>query len=150
MWPPRLVAPMIKASTSEKGCCPNCGAQWLRVVERVGGTQGKAMQSPKYLQDGGAYTSTLGNNQATYVANGFSPSCECNAGDPVPCRVLDPFAGSGTTMQVCEALGRDSWGVELMAKNIPIISERLKEKLDPKLMQPKQVVHVAPRQGSLF
>lgn len=33
MWPPRLVAPMIKASTSEKGCCPKCGAQWVRTTK---------------------------------------------------------------------------------------------------------------------
>lgn len=100
-WPPRLVAPMIKASTSERGCCAECGAQWQRVEAEV-----------------------------------FVQRCECNAGDPVPCRVLDPFAGSGTTMQVCEALGRNSWGVELMAKNIPIIGERLKERLEPESMKP--------------
>jgi hypothetical protein len=32
-WPMRLVKPMIKASTSEKGCCPACGAPWVRVFE---------------------------------------------------------------------------------------------------------------------
>lgn len=139
MWPPRLVAPMIKASTSEKGCCPKCGAQWQRVVEKSGSNweQRKAVGVPsrygKHPSKGYEITSVGMSLSATL---GFAPSCECNAGDPIPCRVLDPFAGSGTTLQVCEALGRDSWGVELMAKNIPIIDKRLKEKLDPELMKP--------------
>jgi hypothetical protein len=33
-FPPALVTPMIKAGTSERGCCPACGASWVRVVER--------------------------------------------------------------------------------------------------------------------
>jgi DNA modification methylase len=34
-FPVKLVEPMIKASTSEKGQCPECGAPWTRMVERV-------------------------------------------------------------------------------------------------------------------
>jgi hypothetical protein len=139
MWPPRLVAPMIKASTSEKGCCPKCGAQCARIVDREPGFVARretndGVRGNRYGSAKNAQYRGIGITRATTL--GFSPSCECNAGDPIPCRVLDPFAGSGTTMQVCEALGRDSWGVELMAKNIPIIGERLKEKLDPELMKP--------------
>ena len=35
-YPERLVEPCVKAGTSEKGCCPECGAPWKRrvVVER--------------------------------------------------------------------------------------------------------------------
>ena len=32
-FPPKLVEPCIKAGTSEKGCCPECGAPRVRVVE---------------------------------------------------------------------------------------------------------------------
>ncbi|RKU13584.1 modification methylase [Candidatus Poribacteria bacterium] len=42
--------------------------------------------------------------------------------------VLDPFAGSGTTLVVAEQLGRKSIGVELDKVNIKIIEERLAEK----------------------
>jgi hypothetical protein len=32
---PSLILPCIKAGTSEKGCCTECGSPWKRVVERV-------------------------------------------------------------------------------------------------------------------
>ncbi len=32
-FPPKLIEPMIKAGTSERGCCAECGAPWRRVVE---------------------------------------------------------------------------------------------------------------------
>jgi len=33
-FPEKLVEPMIKAGTSEKGCCPKCGSPWERMVEK--------------------------------------------------------------------------------------------------------------------
>ena len=42
--------------------------------------------------------------------------------------VLDPFAGSGTTLVVAEQLGRQSIGIELDKVNVEIIRERLAEK----------------------
>jgi DNA modification methylase len=35
VYPPALILPCIKAGTSEKGCCTECGAPWKRVVERT-------------------------------------------------------------------------------------------------------------------
>jgi DNA modification methylase len=35
VFPPALILPCIKAGTSEKGCCTECGAPWKRVVERT-------------------------------------------------------------------------------------------------------------------
>ena len=42
--------------------------------------------------------------------------------------VLDPFAGSGTTLVVAEQLGRKSIGIELDKVNVKIVEERLAEK----------------------
>ena len=39
--------------------------------------------------------------------------------------VLDPFAGSGTTLVVAEQLGRKSIGIELDVLNVKIIQNRL-------------------------
>ena len=33
-FPPRLVEPCIKAGTSERGVCKQCGGPWVREVEK--------------------------------------------------------------------------------------------------------------------
>jgi len=55
---------------------------------------------------------------------GWAPTCTCSAGDPIPCTVLDPFAGSGTVNLVAHGLGRSSVGIELNEKYIDIIKSR--------------------------
>ena len=42
--------------------------------------------------------------------------------------VLDPFAGSGTTLVVAEQLGRKSVGIELDSQNVELIENRLAER----------------------
>jgi DNA modification methylase len=44
---------------------------------------------------------------------GWKPSCKCSACEPVPCTVLDPFTGRGTTGVVANRMGRNFVGVEL-------------------------------------
>ena len=47
------------------------------------------------------------------------------AGSPEGGVVLDPFAGSGTTLQVAKQLGRKGIGIELNADYLPLIEDRL-------------------------
>ncbi len=42
--------------------------------------------------------------------------------------ILDPFAGSGTTLVVAEQLGRKSIGIELDSRNVALIRDRLTER----------------------
>ena len=39
--------------------------------------------------------------------------------------ILDPFAGSGTTMKIARNLGRNSIGIEIKKSLIPIIKEKV-------------------------
>jgi DNA methylase len=68
---------------------------------------------------------------------GWTPSCRCDDRvrpgdiDPpipvVPCRVLDPFAGSGTTVAIAERLGRIGIGVELKSDYLGLAKDRTRQ-----------------------
>lgn len=123
----------ILAGTSAAGCCPSCGAPWDRIVE-----EGEADLDRQRAAGGdahGAYagTSTKGHDAAG-VQNasdvkrrilagmvhkrtvGWEPTCDCPEHEPVPCTVLDPFGGAGTTGLAAQKLRRDAVLIELSAK----------------------------------
>ena len=55
---------------------------------------------------------------------GFAPSCAHHNAPTRPARILDPFAGAGTTLAVAEALGREGDGCELYQKNADLYPQR--------------------------
>ncbi len=57
---------------------------------------------------------------------GWEPSCPCNA-EIVPCTVLDPFSGAGTTGLVALRLGRSYIGVELNPEYVAMSERRIRE-----------------------
>lgn len=86
-YPVALVSPMIKASTSERGCCPKCGGQWVRVTKDSGDYE--AFKASERQRKGGGIRSngleTLGLTRGTSnktvtaekVTTGWRPSCAC-------------------------------------------------------------------------
>jgi hypothetical protein len=64
---------------------------------------------------------------------GWEPTCECGTSEVRPSIVLDPFAGSGTTLAVAKQLGRDYVGIELNEREYrPMIERRLDEAERPR------------------
>ena len=134
MMPPSLAERCIKAGTSERGCCPTCGAPWARVVERDTGDC-EAHSRPKRTAGMDSKTSTLslsGNGSKEWAerggrttTTGWTPTCACPSADPVPCTVLDPFAGAGTTAMVAARLGRSAIGCELSPRYAALAKARI-------------------------
>jgi hypothetical protein len=56
---------------------------------------------------------------------GWRPFCACPPHAPVPCTVLDPCAGAGTTGLVADRLGRDAVLVELNPEYVEMIGRRV-------------------------
>lgn len=55
---------------------------------------------------------------------GWEPTCTHDA-DTVPATVLDPFAGSGTTLYAARKLGRRSVAIDLDPKSADLLEDRL-------------------------
>jgi hypothetical protein len=129
---PDLVAPMIKASTSERGVCPNpaCGAPWERVTEKEFIPQPDIKDPAKLDKAGtkgldcssGWAGTPKGSNKVTTI--GWRPTCQCNAGEPIPATVADIFAGAMTTNLVADRLGRDSVAFELSEEYVTMGVDR--------------------------
>jgi len=55
----------------------------------------------------------------------WQPSCDCGR-ERVSATVLDPFAGSGTTLAVARRLGRRAIGIELNADYVALARDRVR------------------------
>lgn len=112
----------IKAGTSEKGCCPNCGAPWRRIIER---TAMVIDRSERTHELGRTRSSGTMVSPATCKTVTWLPSCKCPLHAPVPCTVLDIFGGAATTGLAAFELGRHAVIVERKAEYIEIGRRRL-------------------------
>lgn len=123
-FPEKLVEPCILAGTSERGACPTCGAPWGRNIQNApnihpGDSGSNVLQGPiqRGLRSDGKAIGTVMRERFQAgrepITLGWSPACACPSAEPMPCRVFDPFAGSGTTVAVAERLGRVGIGLEL-------------------------------------
>jgi len=108
--------------------CPECGAPWERIVVKTNepdrSAKGSRFDTGKTRQrDGGDRTQA--GERTTNRTIGWRPTCACDAGEPVPCAVLDPFMGAGTTGLVAAKLQRDWIGCELNQEYADIAQARI-------------------------
>jgi DNA modification methylase len=132
-FPTEIPKRAILAGTSAKGCCPKCYEPWERVVEKTKTNVRKTNDTGKVrdvLNDPNGECRVLprartGEDFSWNTRTvGWQPGCECNAGDPIPNTVLDPFGGSGTTGMVALELGRKAVLIELNSDYVNLIRER--------------------------
>jgi site-specific DNA-methyltransferase (cytosine-N4-specific) len=123
--PTTLAELCIKAGTSERGCCDQCGTPLRRRIEKQKIVRQRPNDYVKRVGKKGTGNS-CSNSVAGVLTNtvGWDALCKCESSS-TPCVVLDPFAGSGTTLAVAETLGRGSIGIELNSEYIKIAKKRI-------------------------
>ena len=141
-FPPALVEPCIKAGTSQKGVCSECGAPWVRRVERVSGHSKDcpSTEAAHYARGGTSPpVGTVGRSGGSRVDGtaktlGWHPSCSCQQpnSDPCPTKpaiVLDPFGGAGTVQLVVQRLGRRALCIEISPEYAQMARDRCEQDL---------------------
>lgn len=131
-FPPALPETCIKAGTSEKGSCPSCGAPWRRLVEKdflpqadvslARGLRGAPGQKPLDRTNG---KDGYPRGTTASTTTGWRPTCACSPAEPIPCTVLDPFNGAGTTGMVAARLGRSYVGIDLNQGYVEMARRRI-------------------------
>ena len=138
-FPEKLVEPCIRAGTSERGNCAECGKPWVRVVEKeippeetrtntiqstdINVNRGFSIDGRK-MGSGQKLQKWLDNHPPQTV--GWKPSCSCDSEETVSPIVLDPFMGSGTVGLVAKKLNRDYLGIELNPEYIEMAEKRIR------------------------
>lgn len=123
-FPEALIIPCILAGTSERGGCATCGAPWEREVETK--HYGSWGQKTEFVADqpNGLRGENFYRAYEPPRTTGRHPTCDHQAA-AIPCTVLDPFAGSGTTLLVAQRLGRHGIGIDLSEPYCRLAQARL-------------------------
>ena len=124
MWPAKLAERLI-LSMCPAEVCTSCGEprrrmeRTNRVVDITATPSGKSAGA---LNSGAPMTSRFNTNPETL---GWT---DCGCGVPfTPGVVLDPFAGTGTTLAVADLHGRDAIGIDIDPRNPLLYDQRRAE-----------------------
>lgn len=147
IMPVELAERCIKAGTSEHGCCSTCRAPYVRQTT-------KGEPDIAWMQKSGADSSGAYNGQSTKghkahgiqdasdvkrrilegmrptITTGWKPTCTCQNASVTPCRVLDPFAGVGTTGVAAIRLGRAVTLIDLKQDYCDMATARIVKEME--------------------
>lgn len=134
-FPTEIPRRAIRAGSSERGACPECGSPWTRVVRSEKSFQSGSGRSGNPIAGKQNLSAPATNSTPdvrkgpvlTSSTTGWSPSCSCGRTDTIPCVVLDPFCGSGTTCVVAQQEGRDYIGIELNLDYVEMAKRRIRD-----------------------
>lgn len=133
-FPEKLIVDCVKASTSAKGNCAECGAPYKRVTQSIISTHHSGITESAYNEK-----STAGRlaklRQAArqqgkeYSADkktiGWERTCRCETLEIKKPIVFDPFMGAGTTGLVALSQRCDFIGLELNPDYIELANKRI-------------------------
>lgn len=127
-WPSDLLVRPIRAMCPER-VCQECGVPSERIVRLDGYTDHNGVLHPKgekwssgVANGGGAHSNKPGSRTTTTTTTGWT---DCGHNAYRPGIVLDPFAGSGTTLAVATGHGRDAIGIDLDERNADLARQRV-------------------------
>lgn len=136
-FPPKLIEPCILAGTSAHGCCATCGAPWARITEKdlVPGKRAAKTNAiderdrTADVNDQGSNRRKDGHKAGVVTALqtiGWKPTCKHSIYAPrVPCTVLDPFGGAGTTALVANRAHRRAILIDISAAYLEMARARI-------------------------
>lgn len=133
-FPPALVERCVLIGAPVKTCA-ECGAGWLRLVEKAfvqTGTKRNHISGGDFGQG----WEGIPRGMVQVETKGFSPSCQCASQDTQPGIVLDPFMGIGTTALVARHLGRHFIGCDLNPDYVALANDRLRQPFEPRQYNP--------------
>lgn len=124
IMPKKLIRPMVLSGTSERGCCPHCAAPWERIItkERVATRPGIDTKTSGDRAEGNRDPERHVTRTKTV---GWQPTCSCPTHEPVPCVVMDPFAGSGNVLAVAYENRRRAIGNDLNPDYVDMARQRV-------------------------
>lgn len=132
VYPPALVEPLVKAMCPSK-VCQVCGQPSRRIVETAYEPHSpETIEAQHQMAHGKAALGTriLGVDETFRYGRASRVDetvgwTDCGHDDYRPGIVLDPFAGSGTTLQVATGHGMDAIGIDLDERNAVLAEQRI-------------------------
>lgn len=124
-FPEELIEPCILAGTSAQGCCALCGAPLVRLTETQYRKHENYYGDKQKVRNSRGEAGTAYNEPVATRTTGWASSCDCETGKIVPCTVLDPFAGAGTTGVVAARGYRNFIGFEINPEYCEMAQNRI-------------------------